>query len=255
MERAKPIVFRHEDTMALPPTDGDSLTMWLENARLPFPCVYVDLGGGDEALIGALVTETKSGHVWVWPCIGRSQRISSPAAVMGAVRLDASGAVDPWTPLLTAESQSLEAFAREAGMPLYDFIRSLRDKLVAEASHIVSVLCLLESPCAVVQAAETSRQERRDATRKGIEIALSVTIRPRKGKARGALTPSREYTHRFDRRGSWAHYGPETKIGGANPGLIRDWPGRPQSRRVWRPPTIVGDVTLPYVPKVRLVHA
>jgi hypothetical protein len=109
--------------------------------------------------------------------------------------------------------------------------------------------------------AQVPRQQRRQVERRGGDIAKVVRIRratkqPAKKKGDG---PKREFSHRFPRRGHYAHYttGPLAKPDHISECHRRD----PKTgeltcpngcRRVWHPDSVVGDESLPYVPKTYL---
>jgi len=120
----------------------------------------------------------------------------------------------------------------------------------------MKLLFLLDSVNIELAPTEVSRQVRRQAERSGAEIAWTVRVRPpqRRASKEGAPT-AREFSHRFEVRGNFAHYGPETWLyAHSNPEDIRPCPRCGTCRRVWRAPHIKGPGDRPLAVKIRRVE-
>jgi hypothetical protein len=122
----------------------------------------------------------------------------------------------------------------------------------------LKALYLLDSANVEIAEAPLSRQARRQAERKGVEIAWVVQVRPPKSSAEKEdpeeEEPKRSYSHRFEVRGNFAHY----KEGSwlyehSAPEEIRACPRCGRCRRVWRQPHIKGPLDRPLAIKVRRV--
>lgn len=240
MRAAKPLVFRKQDLAGLPAMSMGEIQTMLARPNLPFPCTYLETPIDSGLVLGCLLTRRGTqGEIVAVPIFGAGYSFvyGTLARCPGTSEL---GLYD--VPSALDNQSSLD-----------DALQSC----IVAAGYAFAALCLWESPCAVVEPVPVSRQVRRAAEREGSEIALCVMVR-RKYRKRtpGSTTNARDYSHRFDRAGHWKHHPAGTRIADNRPELIRDWvdaEGRahPQSRRIWCPPTVIGDEALPYVPKER----
>lgn len=125
----------------------------------------------------------------------------------------------------------------------------------AAVQMALKALYLLDSANVEVVEAPLSRQARRQAVRKGAEIAWVIQIRPPKAtKQESKEGEKRLFSHRFEVRGNFAHY----KEGSwlyehSAPEEIRPCPRCGRCRRVWREPHVKGPIDKPLAIKVRRV--
>jgi hypothetical protein len=119
----------------------------------------------------------------------------------------------------------------------------------------LKALYLLDSANVEISEAPLSRQARRQADRKGTNIAWIIRVRPPQSAERESDEQGkRSFSHRFEVRGNFAHY----KEGGwlyehSDPEDIRPCPRCGRCRRVWRQPHIKGPVDKPLAIRVRRV--
>lgn len=126
---------------------------------------------------------------------------------------------------------------------------------------VLRVLFLLDSSNVTVEDAPISRQMRRAAERKNRQLKISKIVRVdtphrviRSSDSNGN-GQHRDYSHRFERAGSMAHYNPDTRLYQQSaPAYIKPCPRCGTCRRVWRPPTIVGPENKPFIPKARMAR-
>ncbi len=122
------------------------------------------------------------------------------------------------------------------------------------ARLIARVLFFLDSANVEIQPAAVSRQVRRAAERDGARISDIVVVRQARHPARPGDGAKIDYSHRFEVRGHFAHYGPETRLyQHSAPGYLKPCPRCGTCRRIWVPPYVKGPETKPLVPKVRIL--
>jgi hypothetical protein len=117
------------------------------------------------------------------------------------------------------------------------------------------ILYLLDSVNVELDPLKVSRQVRRQVERSGGQIAWTIAVRaPHRQEAEDREGGSREYSHRFEVRGIFAHY-PEGSwlYEHSEPGEIRPCPRCGHCRRVWRPPHVKGPPDRPLAIKIRRV--
>jgi hypothetical protein len=120
----------------------------------------------------------------------------------------------------------------------------------------LKVLYLLDSVNVDLAPAKVSRQVRRQAERKGAEIAWVINVRaPHRRELNDETEPgSRAFSHRFEVRGNFAHHGEGSWLyEHSDPADIRPCPRCGRCRRVWRQPHIKGPVDKPLLVKIRRV--
>jgi hypothetical protein len=143
-----------------------------------------------------------------------------------------------------------------------DLIEAHKLNLAATSGAAVRMalkaLYLLDTANVEIVGAPLSRQARRQAERKGAQIAWVVQVRPPTSSAEKDSADedsSQSYSHRFEVRGNFAHY----KEGSwlyehSDPDEIRPCPRCGRCRRVWRQAHIKGPVDRPLAIKVRRVN-
>lgn len=119
----------------------------------------------------------------------------------------------------------------------------------------LKALYLLDSANIEVVEAPLSRQARRQAERKGKEIAWVIQVRPPKsGEPDSHEHGERSFSHRFEVRGNFAHYREGSWLfDHSAPDDIRPCPRCGRCRRVWRQPHVKGPIDKPLAIKVRRV--
>jgi hypothetical protein len=120
----------------------------------------------------------------------------------------------------------------------------------------LKLLYLLDSANVELDAKPVSRQVRRKAERAGTEIAWTVKVRePRRNERADAGRGSREYSHRFEVRGNFAHHRRGSWLFDHSAGEeVRPCPRCGECRRVWRPPHVKGPAERPLAIKIRRVE-
>lgn len=118
--------------------------------------------------------------------------------------------------------------------------------------NAIKLLYLLDSENVDLAPMPVSRQVRRKAEREGGEIAWTVHVRTSTKSNAEKGDGSADYSHRFEVRGNFAHYGPGTRLYETSaPEKIRPCARCGTCRRVWRPPHVKGPENKPLVIKVR----
>ena len=125
----------------------------------------------------------------------------------------------------------------------------------------MAALSIVEAEEVELVEARMEKRDRKRAVKRGWPIADQVVIRPRKRYNGDRPAPSGEearYSHRFWRRGTYAHYPLGTRIADARPDLVKPCARIEGNcgfcRRVWHPPTIVGPEDKPLVLKTLVQH-
>jgi hypothetical protein len=119
----------------------------------------------------------------------------------------------------------------------------------------LKLLYLLDSANVEVAPMPVSRQVRRQAERTAAEIAWTVRVRtPQQHESRDQQPGQREYSHRFEVRGNFAHHREGSWLyDHSAPQDIRACPRCGRCRRVWRAPHIKGPTDRPLAIKIRRV--
>jgi hypothetical protein len=136
------------------------------------------------------------------------------------------------------------------------YFKSFAATMTATAvRQTLKLLYLLDSANVELAPAPVSRQVRRQAERQGTQIAGTVQVRQASRSETTEQTDgSREYSHRFEVRGNFAHYAAGTWLYEHSvPEDIRPCPRCGQCRRVWRPAHIKGPRDRPLAIKFRRV--
>ena len=118
---------------------------------------------------------------------------------------------------------------------------------------VLSVLYLLESANVELRPAAVYGKTARRAAAAGHTPASVIHIHsPASRSSADTPQPAGKLAERHWRRGSYAHYGIETRIGAADPDKLTWVPERGgYYRKVWRRPTIVGPADAPIRLKTR----
>jgi hypothetical protein len=120
----------------------------------------------------------------------------------------------------------------------------------------LKVLYLLDSTNVELAPAPVTRQVRRNAERQGARIAWTVRLRQTTRAEQGDQPAgTREYSHRFEVRGNFAHYAAGTWLyEHSAPEEIKPCPRCGTCRRVWRPAHIKGPRDRPLAIKIRRIE-
>jgi hypothetical protein len=121
----------------------------------------------------------------------------------------------------------------------------------------LKVLYLIDAANVDVVETALSRQARRQAERSGAQIAWVVEVKPPRStpKPDSETDSKRNYSHRFEVRGNFAHYREDSWLfQHSPPEEIRPCPRCGRCRRVWRSPHIKGPADRPLAIKVRRVE-
>lgn len=259
--------------------------------RAPTMAVHMVEGGGQELgfeLRGVVAGENHDDETIVFlPLVGYP---GMPPEELGAVFVDRGTASRPassqptrWTESITlpgsrqiqvtmmSVSAAMEALGEEprpiSGALMGAARGSVRDELAANYQVALAVsaatafrlalkvIYLLDSVNVELAPVPVSRQVRRQAERKGAELAWSVAVRPprtQEGDPKGG--GSRSHSHRFEVRGNFAHHQEGSWLyTHSDPSDIRPCPRCGTCRRVWRPPHTKGPTDAPLVVKVRRI--
>jgi hypothetical protein len=123
--------------------------------------------------------------------------------------------------------------------------------------QVIKLLYLLDSSNVELAPATVSRQVRREVERRGGEIAWTVRIREptRQERGRDETPGTRDYSHRFEVRGNFAHYREGSWLyEHSAPEEIGPCPRCGSCRRVWRSSHIKGPTDKPLAIKIRRVE-
>jgi hypothetical protein len=264
LSRAHVVTLDVEQFNALPRQVTD-LTEYDPDPNLPFPWLYVSIDA--EELTGILIMSSAAvGHA-LRPVRGEpvvefgvipfwdvtpegtpfSERFAMPTVVYDVTRrmqvdlvqqLVEAGALRRWD---------------DAGYTPHD--RAVTTTSLADS---LMVMRFLESANVGFAPRQVSRQVRRNAERRDRPIAEVVHVRsPRhQSIARGGEV---HYSHRFEVRGHYKHYGPYTQLFRAvkrdRPHKIIVHPERGPLVRIWCPDFVKGPEDQPLVPKTRVWKA
>ncbi len=175
------------------PIDED-LLQFVPDTHLQFDPLYISIG--DETLAGILVTTYAEGTALV--CF-MNAGFPFPAVTLFPDHT--------WTDYVKIFFP--EQFAKHPDLTWNE------NKLAHVAWASFKVVRFLESANVDIADTIVSRQVRRNAQRKNLRIASTVTVRsPRSRRAAtfGDSTSHREFSHRFEVAGHYKHYGPGTRI-------------------------------------------
>jgi hypothetical protein len=245
LAEARTIVVEPDQVEVLPKLDRDAVAETAKHLRLPFECVYLDLGAA-EGVAGALLKES-NGMTWLISCAwNQDARIGVPLTALDCGNL--RGVMATMTEVKTrrepADGDSLVALA---------------ERIV---ERVVATCQFMESANVELVDRTVSRQVRRAAERKGRPIAQVVRVRlPRRRSARKARggsagAPTSRYRYRFEVMGHYQHQPATSPMGRAHPEKLSWFPELSgYYRRIWIPPFVKGPEGAPLVPKTRVVSA
>lgn len=272
---ARVLSVEREQVTVLPPVverlgfdglDYDKMGAIVRRLKPPWPSVFVDIGGVDMAvrhetpprIMGAVVEEADSEAVegvtfFVFVDASGDGRVRPYAHV----RFDcARGELVTFNPLFGAESDVLaQHIVGDAADTVDDIREALANSAGNAIERVIAVLQWLESANVEIVDRPVSRQVRRNAERKGAEIAKVVRVRlPRSW--RNGQPPQRSgainFNHRFEVRGHYKFFPDTTRLGQADPTKLSWVPEREgYFRRIWCPPFVKGPADKPLVPKTR----
>jgi hypothetical protein len=232
------------------PTALDDLTDYAPDPHTAFPIIYVSIG--DELIAGLLIAaeiDTGGGEpddpdfdfvvVPFWNYADEQPTCAVPVAV-------------------------IDMTARRYRNLVRDYLNYDEDDeydntVTRTMLQVLKVVRFLESANVDLEQTPVSRQVRRSSERKGTQISLTVTVRsPRRHQTPSSLVgEGRDYSHRFEVRGHYKHFGPDTRLFRATqrdrPNKILKHPTRGQIVRIWCPDFVKGPDDKPLVPKVRIV--
>jgi hypothetical protein len=244
---------------------GEVLEPWALTMKLPFPVVFLDLGNAEltegAALVapshgtvesldtlrvrGCLLVQDAAGdnsdNLYAVPFTNSRNGQASIAAHGVGVVGGKIGAIE--TVCIPGLSLESELGQWSVGATFHLFERA------------VAVLSWLESANVEITDAPMSAKGRATAEKKGQRIALTVRVTPPKSRRQPSNPDNaRNYSHRFEVRGHYMHFGEDTRIGGADPTKLSFVPGRGFVRKVWCPPHVKGPENKPLIPKVRTIE-
>lgn len=249
MQDARVLTVSKEQVEALPrlvqpdePDEAQRLAEWFEGLRLPFPAMFLDLGGAvlpgltDCGAAGVLALEDEEG-VMCTPfalTAGRVQPIPlSMACYEGSIRT--LWMVDP--------HHSLKG----------DVVDGLKTAAFWCTERAIAVLGWLESVNVHVVETPLKPKQRKRELAKGRQIALTVQVQQPRRRASAKGEGTRDFSHRFEVRGHYMHFPEGTRLADSDPTKLSFVPGRGFVRKVWCPPHVKGPTDKPLVPKVRQV--
>jgi hypothetical protein len=249
MTRARVVTMEAEQLDALPElTDLYSdLTMgrWevLRSVTLPFPSIYIS------------ILPTSGGK---WSEIISGFAAFSEPAPRGPTPLTIVifGGEPPFPKvMLDSERGWIEVVKTEP-----DEREGLWGWLVYGGERALAALYFLESANVFLAQPQVSRQVRRVSERTETPIAQRVYVRAPTRRSRSDESgPRREYSHRFEVRGHYRHFGASTRLYRAvardRPEKLLDLPSRGSCVRIWCPPFVKGPVDKPLVVKSRTLLA
>lgn len=232
--------------------DPADLLEYRPDPHLPFDPIYVSVGSVELAGFLAGADELETNCVLVIPFAAMPPNRAIPTALV-----DASDgrfrSVGGWLENLFG---AVADHAVERGIiePLTDRERTAIDGYYIARS--LRVLQFMESANVELDDTPVSRQVRRYAARKNVPIASTVTVRSPRHRTRADVTEHVEFSHRFEVRGHYKHYGPDTRLFRATerdrPHKVLEHPTRGRVVRIWCPDFVKGPEDKPLVPKVRV---
>lgn len=161
----------------------------------------------------------------------------------------------------TDDEDEFREFMRRLKGPYGDDAEAMVHRIIADRLVLHDILYFLQSVNVEIAPPAVSRQVRRSAERKGMEIAPEVTVRrSRKRTAPESRGGHTDYSHQFEVSGGYVHHF-ETKADGteniqfqrmkrAHPDRMITVKGRP-CFRFWRGDYVKGPADKPLVRKVR----
>jgi len=276
---AQPIVVAGEIVRVLPDWEEDRHAyQYGQHARLPLPAIYLDLAGkhGAPLRLGASERyEASGGAPPPWPLHGalcwqgdgglhiipfgadrKSGPVPEPRLLFQFTGRsgDAIGTGDSRI-LYTCDECLITRLPVELPAPIHEqSTRLLWHCCGAWITTILAVLYLLESANVSLRPATPHGKAAKRARATGQQPSLLIQITAPVALTPAASSPGAGSTlsYRHWRRGSYAHYGPRTAIGAAEPDKLTWVPERSgYYRKVWRRPTIVGPPDAPIRLKAR----
>jgi len=253
MTRARVVTMEAEQLDALPLlTDicvdlSESRWEVLRSVRLPFPSVYISVlptsGVADEEV-------NAQGVVTGIAAFSEAGNDSLTVGIFGGAQPRPAVMLDSERGCVEIVTTQPDSGARDGrwGWVVYGGERAL------------AALYFLESANVLLAQPQVSRQTRRASERTETPIAQRVYVRAPTRRSRGDEDGRRrEYSHRFEVRGHYRHFGAGTRLYRAvardQPDKLLDVPSRGSCVRVWCPPFIKGPADKPLVVKSRTLLA
>lgn len=135
--------------------------------------------------------------------------------------------------------------------------QDLMSEVCSQVERAVAVLQWLESVNVEIVDAPLTRQVRRNAQRKGSQIAQMVQVKLPRSYRAGVTRPGAnaiEFDHRFEVRGHYKFFPEATRLAKADPDKLSWVPEREgYFRRIWCPPFVKGPIDKPLIPKTRVL--
>lgn len=246
LSEAHVVTIDREQLTVLPPpgTTRREASNYFEQLRLPFATTFFEIVGPPiNGLVGALSKRHSNGSLIVVPALAGDGFTAMPV-VMTMLGVEPGGETE-WEQTRGAATEDVYRAICELSNDQVGALRSA-PSLVARTTF------LLDAANVELTDIPPSRQIRRNAARKGAQIAF--TVRVRQSSRRPVPRENGEHvswSHRWEVRGHYKHFtkGSHTK----DESKLAPCPQHGMCRREWSPPHVKGPEDKPLIPKVRVV--
>jgi hypothetical protein len=237
------IIFDPEQAHALRTIDRETVKAVMGDARLPFPVTVLDFGdvpmdshrvlvgaiGFDEMLVSRDTAERDGDYI---------------VQIVGYFR-----GTDNWWSLYTGSGMQRE----HGGGPVAYIDPPPETSGVFVQSGPTAAACgaLMVLESANVDLVPTAGPPKGHVAHGRPHYSVSIKQPTRRTMRRNAEPVERDWSHRWEVRGHFKHYGEDTPVGRSNPGRIIETSTHGRCVRIWCPPHVKGPSDKPLIPKVR----
>jgi hypothetical protein len=252
------------DALPFSGRSGPDGALWpdlVEEARqvkLPFPVVYVDLGGAlifedhnHVVLSGAFLSQGdhRHGALDLMPVVSMGR--SAPFFVPGVGAVHFSDHFE----------HGFQAYKKDR-QDQHPDQETWNAAFTYAVARVLEVALFMQSVNVEIAETPMSARTRERQINKGRNISLTVQVRQQRRRVSASSGGSVNFSHRFEVRGHYTHHF-ETKPDGTpnkvferyankHPDKVMSVGGQP-CVRFWTPPYVKGPVNKPFVPKVRVL--
>lgn len=273
LDQARVVLVDPEQVTVLPDLDDSDEIALAQQAHAPFPVTYFDFAGASGTGIDAVSASDFDGQPARSRLVGAmvlSERdtlrvlpvLKHPDALPDGMDVNIPAVVtfprDGQPPRAKSRFEVVRLTDTKSLVPSVagddpEFLRVL-ESAVAFAEPALKVLMLLESANVLVEPRRLGPRNLRRVEQGERRPPYVIAIQQRQIAASpesSSTDPGRRLSVRFEVRGFYRHYGPDTPIGRSSADKLREVPGRGRCVRVWTPPHVRGPADQPLTIRVR----